>query len=103
MCIFIQNRYKLTFADNMDVLRGYEGRAATIYFQALGSLFSGSLTFEKRTKRPPTDPINSMLSSGYTLLSQNVYSFIQSVGLHTHFGNLHVPRDHHPALVVCQG
>ncbi|MEH2195490.1 MAG: CRISPR-associated endonuclease Cas1 [Nostoc sp.] len=90
---------KLPFADNMDMLRGYEGKAAAIYFQTLGSLFSGSFTFEKRTKRPPTDPINSMLSLGYTLLSQNVYSFIQSVGLHTHFGNLHVPRDNHPALV----
>ncbi|MBF2063642.1 MAG: CRISPR-associated endonuclease Cas1 [Calothrix sp. C42_A2020_038] len=90
---------KLPFADSMDMLRGYEGKAATIYFQALGSLFSGKFKFEKRTKRPPTDPINSMLSLGYTLLSQNVYSFIQAVGLHTHFGNLHVPRDNHPALV----
>jgi CRISPR-associated endonuclease Cas1 len=90
---------KLPFADNMDMLRGYEGKAATIYFQALGSLFSGAFKFEKRTKRPPTDPINSMLSLGYTLLSQNVSSFIQSLGLHTHFGNLHVPRDNHPALV----
>lgn len=90
---------KLPFADSMDMLRGYEGRAATVYFQALGSLFSGEFSFDKRTKRPPTDPINSMLSLGYTLLSQNVFSFIQAVGLHTHFGNLHVPRDNHPALV----
>ncbi|WP_017741215.1 CRISPR-associated endonuclease Cas1 [Scytonema hofmannii] len=90
---------KLPFAENMDMLRGYEGKAATIYFQALGSLFSGSFKFEKRTKRPPTDPINSMFSLGYTLLSQNVFSFVQTIGLHTHFGNLHVPRDNHPALV----
>lgn len=39
------------------------------------------------------------VSLGYTLLSQNLFSFIQAVGLHTHFGNLHVPRDNHPALV----
>lgn len=86
-------------ADSMDALRGYEGKAATVYFQALGSLFVGDFSFSKRTRRPPTDPINSMLSLGYTLLSQNVFSFVQSVGLHTHFGNLHVPRDNHPALV----
>lgn len=86
-------------AESMDALRGYEGKAATLYFQALGSLFVGVFAFNKRTKRPPTDPINSMLSLGYTLLSQNVFSFVQSVGLHTHFGNLHVPRDNHPALV----
>jgi CRISP-associated protein Cas1 len=90
---------KLPFAESMDALRGYEGRAATVYFQALGSLFSGAFKFEKRTKRPPTDPVNSLLSLGYTLLSQNVFSFIQAVGLHSHFGNLHVPRDYHPALV----
>lgn len=89
----------LPTAESMDALRGYEGKAATLYFQALGSLFTGVFAFEKRTKRPPTDPINSLLSLGYTLLSQNVYSFIQAVGLHPHFGNLHVPRDNHPALV----
>ncbi|MBD2409198.1 CRISPR-associated endonuclease Cas1 [Nostoc calcicola FACHB-3891] len=90
---------KLFFAETMDALRGYEGKAATIYFQALGSLFSSPFKFEQRTKRPPTDPINSMLSLGYTLLSQNVFSCVQAEGLHTHFGNLHVPRDNHPALV----
>ncbi|MEH2134927.1 MAG: CRISPR-associated endonuclease Cas1 [Nostoc sp.] len=86
-------------AASIDALRGYEGKAATIYFQALGSLFTGFFTFDKRTKRPPTDPINSLMSLGYTLLSQQVFSFVQSVGLHTHFGNLHTPRDNHPALV----
>lgn len=90
---------KLPFAEDVNMLRGYEGIAATTYFQALGSLVTGEFAFEKRTKRPPTDPINSMLSLGYTLLSQNVHSLIQAVGLHTHFGNLHVPRDNHPALV----
>ncbi|MBD2603876.1 CRISPR-associated endonuclease Cas1 [Scytonema hofmannii FACHB-248] len=90
---------KLPQAESMDALRGYEGKAATLYFQALGSLFTGVFEFDRRTKRPPTDPINSLMSLGYTLLSQNVFSFVETVGLHTHFGNLHVPRDNHPALV----
>jgi CRISPR-associated endonuclease Cas1 len=90
---------KLGDAESMDALRGYEGKAASVYFQGLGSLLAEPFTFEKRTKRPPKDPVNSLLSLGYTLLSQNIYSFIQSLGLHTHFGNLHVPRDNHPALV----
>jgi CRISP-associated protein Cas1 len=89
----------LPLAESMDALRGYEGKGATVYFQALGSLFQGELSFEKRTKRPPKDPINSLLSLGYTFLSQNVHSFVETMGLHTHFGNLHVPRDNHPALV----
>ena len=86
-------------AESMDALRGYEGKAATVYFQGLGSLFTGTFAFDKRTKRPPTDPVNSLMSLGYTLLSQQVFSFVQGAGLHTHFGNLHVPRDNHPALV----
>ncbi|MBD2580132.1 CRISPR-associated endonuclease Cas1 [Oscillatoria sp. FACHB-1406] len=89
----------LPLAESMDALRGYEGKAATVYFQGLGSFFEETFSFERRTKRPPTDPINSLLSLGYTLLSQNVHSFVEAIGLHTHFGNLHVPRDNHPALV----
>lgn len=92
-------RENLPLAQTMDELRGYEGKAATVYFQALGSLFQEPFTFEKRTKRPPTDPVNSLLSLGYTLLSQNMHSFVEAMGLHTHFGNLHVPRNNHPALV----
>jgi CRISP-associated protein Cas1 len=91
---------KLPFAESLDALRGYEGKAATLYFQALGTLLTGDFTFTKRTRRPPTDPINSMLSLGYTLLTQNVASSIQAAGLHTHYGNLHTPRDNHPALVL---
>ncbi|MEH1887872.1 CRISPR-associated endonuclease Cas1 [Nostoc sp.] len=41
-------------AESMEALRGYEGKAATVYFQALGSLFTGFFAFDKRTKRPPT-------------------------------------------------
>ncbi len=76
-----------------------KGQAAHVYFQAYGTLLKEPFTFEKRTRRPPTDPVNSLLSLGYTLLSQNLYSLVQSVGLHTHFGNLHTPRSNHPALV----
>ncbi len=90
---------KLPSAKSVESLLGYEGQSAHLYYQALGVLFNGKFTFEKRTRRPPTDPINSMLSLGYTLLHQNVFSLVQAVGLHTHFGNLHTPRRNHPALV----
>lgn len=89
----------LPSAATLDELRGHEGNGAKVYFQALGTLFLGEFTFSHRTKRPPTDPINSLLSLGYTLLHQNLHSFVEVMGLHTHFGQLHVPRDNHPALV----
>lgn len=86
--------------ESVESLRGYEGQAARIYFQGLGATFSGTLQFEKRTLRPPKDPINSLMGLGYTLLYQSVFSFVLAAGLHSHFGHLHKPRKHHPALVM---
>jgi len=86
-------------ADSLDSLRGYEGQGATVYFQGLATLLKGPFEFERRTRRPPTDPVNSLLSLGYTMLTQNIHSMVEVAGLHTHFGNLHTPRENHPALV----
>jgi CRISPR-associated protein Cas1 len=90
---------KVPATESIDVLFGYEGQRAHVYFQAFGSLLKEPFVFEKRTRRPPTDPVNNMMSLGYTLLHQNIFSLVQAVGLHPHFGNLHVPRKNHPALI----
>jgi CRISPR-associated protein Cas1 len=86
-------------ADSLESMLGYEGTGANLYFQAYASLLKGKFEFEKRTRRPPTDPVNSLLSLGYTLLSQNVHAMVEGVGLHTHFGNLHLPKENRPSLV----
>lgn len=86
-------------AETVESMLGYEGHGANLYFQAFASLLKGSFSFEKRTRRPPTDPVNSLLSLGYTLLSQNVHAMVEGVGLHTHFGNLHMPQGNRPSLV----
>lgn len=86
-------------ADSVEAMLGYEGTGANQYFQAYASLLKGKFEFEKRTRRPPTDPVNSLLSLGYTLLSQNVHAMVEGVGLHTHFGNLHKPQANRPSLV----
>lgn len=86
-------------AESVESVLGYEGQGASLYFPAFATLLKGEFVFTKRTRRPPTDPVNSLLSLGYTLLSQNLHSMVEVAGLHTHFGNLHVPRDNHAALV----
>ncbi|MEO0490170.1 MAG: CRISPR-associated endonuclease Cas1, partial [Cyanobacteria bacterium J06659_2] len=86
-------------AESVESMLGYEGTGANLYFQAYASLLKGKFEFEKRTRRPPTDPVNSLLSLGYTLLSQNVHAMVEGVGLHTHFGNLHTPQNNRPSLV----
>lgn len=86
-------------ANSIDTMLGFEGQGANLYFRAYASLLKGKFEFEKRTRRPPTDPVNSLLSLGYTLLSQNLHSMVETVGLHTHFGNLHKPQKTRPSLV----
>lgn len=86
-------------AETVESMLGYEGQGAALYFPAYSSLLKGPFEFEKRTRRPPTDPVNSLLSFGYTLLSQNIHAMTESAGLHTHFGNLHKPHSNRPSLV----
>lgn len=74
----------------VDQLRGYEGSSAARYFPALGRLIQGEgFELVRRSRRPPTDPINALLSFGYTLLYNNVLSLILVEGLNPYLGNLH--------------
>jgi CRISP-associated protein Cas1 len=76
--------------ETVDALRGYEGVAAARYFPAFGQLLlDPAWNFAQRTRRPPTDPINAMLSFGYTLLFNNVLSLLLAEGLNPYLGNLH--------------
>ena len=86
-------------AATLDELRGYEGTSSAGYFRVFGLLLDDSFSFEKRIKHPPTDPVNALLSFGYTLLFQNIYSLVEAHGLHPYCGHLHALRDGHPALV----
>lgn len=80
----------LATVDDLNVLRGYEGTAAARYFPAFGQLLTqAEFQLTSRQRRPPTDPVNSMLSFGYTLLLNNVLSLILAEGLNPYLGNLH--------------
>jgi CRISPR-associated protein Cas1 len=81
-------------------LLGFEGRGSAAYFGVFGKLLRGPLTFTHRRRRPPTDPINAMLSLGYTLLGQQVAAAIQVVGLDPYAGFLHQSRHGRPALAL---
>lgn len=77
-------------ATDLDVIRGYEGAAAKLYFGALGQMIvNPAFSLTGRSRRPPTDPVNSLLSFGYTLLFNNVMSLILAEGLNPYLGNLH--------------
>jgi CRISPR-associated protein Cas1 len=77
-------------AATLDQLRGHEGAAAVRYFTALGQLITHEgFSLTGRTRRPPKDPVNALLSFGYTLLYNNVLSLLLAEGLNPYLGNLH--------------
>lgn len=88
-------------AADKNTVRGYEGAAARLYFQGLSQLIVNSdFTFDKRSRRPPTDPFNSLLSFGYSLLFNNVMSLILVEGLNPYLGNLHGSDRKQPHLAM---
>lgn len=78
-----------------DELRGYEGKAASIYFEVFDELIlqqKKDFVFQGRNKRPPLDKMNAMLSFAYTLLTNMVTSALECVGLDPCVGYLHTER-----------
>lgn len=84
----------------LDSLRGLEGSATAAYFGAFRSFFSAEWRFNSRRRRPPPDPVNALLSFGYTLLSDLAAGAVQSVGLDPYAGCLHEVVYNRPALAL---
>lgn len=81
---------KLENTPTLDSIRGYEGVGAARYFAALNQLIvNPGFVLTQRSFHPPTDPMNSLLSFGYTLLYNNVFSLLLVEGLNPYLGNLH--------------
>lgn len=90
-------------AESLDGLRGYEGECAMVYFGVLSSLITAQLedfTFSHRTKRPPLDPANALLSFLYALLANDVRSALETTGLDPQVGFLHQLRSGRPSLAL---
>jgi CRISPR-associated endonuclease Cas1 len=92
-------------------LLGVEGDAAAVYFRAFAGLLkspedkpsAGELApfrFEARNRRPPTDPVNAMLSLAYAMLTRHLAITLASVGLDPYRGFYHAPRYGRPALAL---
>jgi len=80
---------RLLKADNIESVRGYEGRASALFFEAFPKGFVEDMGFTKRVRRPPTDPVNSVLSLLYTFLMNRVYSAVRIACLDPYPGFLH--------------
>jgi len=91
---------------DIDSLLGIEGAAAAHYFQAFPNMFKmpndSELRFsmEGRNRRPPTDPVNALLSFGYSMLARSFAVALSAVGLDPFRGFFHQPRYGRPALAL---
>lgn len=89
---------KIESCETVAEIMGYEGNAAKVYFRGLGKLVHEEFAFSGRSKHPPQDEFNSMLSLGYSLLMNEIYGRLENKGLNPYFGFIHSDKEKHPTL-----
>lgn len=94
----------LPHASDLDIIRGIEGDAAKNYFFAMNSLIKPqarkSFSMDGRTRRPPRDPFNALISFLYSMVMNDCRSALESVGLDPQLGFLHAIRPGRAALAL---
>ncbi len=88
---------------DLDRIRGYEGEAAQVYFKVFDHLITSRkahFVFNERSRRPPLDRVNCLLSFLYTMVMHDVRSALESVGLDPAVGFLHRDRPGRPSLAL---
>lgn len=93
----------LAKADSVDKARGFEGDAARVYFEVFNLLIrqqQDDFRMTERSRRPPLDPLNSLLSFLYAILTNDMASALEGVGLDPAVGFLHVDRPGRPSLAL---
>ncbi len=92
---------RVQHAQQVSESMGIEGDAANVYFSVFNELLRGTgFTFGGRVRRPPTDPVNALLSFAYTLITHECSSALQGVGLDPYVGFLHQDRPGRVSLAL---
>lgn len=97
-------RDQVEFGKTIDTVRGIEGASAALYFEFFNTMLKQSLhkefNFKERNRRPPKDPVNALLSQGYSILAKELTGICHVVGLDPFLGFFHQPRYGRPALAL---
>lgn len=95
------SKRRAAVASSLAELMGVEGDAAATYFSVFNELIrSGGIVFSGRIRRPPTDPVNALLSFVYSLITQECASALMGVGLDPYVGFLHRDRPGRVSLAL---
>jgi CRISPR-associated protein Cas1 len=87
-------------AATLESLLGIEGQAAHGYFRSLAGAVPAWAGFESRTRRPPRDPFNALLSFGYVLAGNELQSLLDAMGFDPYLGFYHRPDYGRPSLAL---
>lgn len=87
-------------APSLESLRGNEGAASAAYFRLLGQMPPPEWRFSLRTRRPPKDPANAVLSFGYTIVASELCSILDGVGFDPYLGYYHQIQYGRPSLAL---
>src|SRR5262249_50396885 len=87
-------------AESLETLRGLEGAAARNYFAGFALACRTELQFEGRRRRPPTDPVNALLSFGYTLVGAELTNLLDAMGYDPYIGFYHQLDYGRPSLAL---
>lgn len=94
---------RITACEELDSLRGVEGELSARYFSVFDELILNqkeTFYFDVRSRRPPLDPVNAMLSFAYTLLAHDCAAALESVGLDAYVGFMHRDRPGRESLAL---
>jgi CRISPR-associated protein Cas1 len=94
---------RIEMPNSVDSVRGIEGEAANAYFSCFDNLILNQkeyFSFNERIRRPPTDSVNALLSFLYTILMHECSSALETVGLDSQVGFLHVDRSGRKSLAL---
>ena len=98
-----ENMKQTLTSDNVGVLRAMEGNAAHSYFKVFNELIMRNkedFRFTNRNRRPPTDPVNALISFAYTLLASECRHALESVGFDSYVGFMHTDRPGRASLAL---
>ncbi len=88
----------LDLAASLESLNGYEGSGSRLLFETMAARIEPEWGFSHRNRHPPRDPVNSLLSLGYTLLYARTDSLLRALGLLPWIGFYHQPHGRHATL-----
>ena len=84
----------------IDSLRGIEGTAAARYFESLAGMVPPAFMFDGRSRRPPRDPVNALLSFGYVLVGHELQALLDGMGFDPYLGFYHQIDYGRPSLAL---